>query len=68
MSCAGVRGILGGFRAPARLEALVQLASNLDLAINQALKASTAKTVGSELSAARRRGRVRSCAFTARSR
>ena len=68
MPCAGVQGILGGFHAPARLEALVQLASNLDLAIDQAPKASTAKTAGSELSAARRRGRLRSFAFTARSR
>ena len=44
ISYAGFRGILGGVRAPAPLEAPVQrqarLASKLDLARNQALTAS----------------------------
>ena len=68
----GVRGILGGVRAPAALKVLVQrqaqLASKLDPAVNQALAASTAQAAGSGLSAARRCGRVRPCASTARSR
>ena len=70
--CAGVREIPGGLRAPAPLEDPVrlqaQLASNLALAVNQALTASTPKTARSRPSAARRRGRVRPCSSTARSR
>ena len=50
----GVRGILGGVRAPARLEAQVQrqaqLASKLDPAVNQALAVSTPQPAGSGLS------------------
>ena len=69
--CRGVQGILGGVRAPAPLEALVQrqaqLASKLDPAVNQALAVSTPQVPGSGSSAARRCGRVRPCASTARS-
>ena len=68
---AASRGILGGVRAPARLEALVQrqaqLASKLDPAVNQALAVSTPQAAGSGLSAARRCGRVRPSASTVRS-
>ena len=67
----GVRGILGGVRPPARLEALVQrqaqLASKLVPAVNRALAVSTPKAAGSGLSAARRCGRVRPSASAARS-
>ena len=47
----GFRGILGGVRAPAPSEALVQrpaqLASNFDPAVNQALAVSTPQAAGS---------------------
>ena len=71
MPYAGVRGILGGVRAPAPSEALAprqaQLASVLDPAVNQALAVSTPQAAGSGLSAARSCGTVRWCASTARS-
>ena len=55
----GVRGILGGVRAPAPLKVMVQrqaqVASKLDAAVIQAPAASTAQAAGSGLSAARMR-------------
>ena len=70
--CGGVRGIPSGVGAPAPLEARMQpqaqFASNLALAVNQALTASIPKAAGSGLSDSRRRGRVRPCPFRAGSR
>ena len=66
----GVCWVLGSVGAPAPLEGSVhpqvQLASDLDHAVNPALTASIPKIVGSDLSAARRCGRVRPCTSAAR--
>ena len=67
MPSAVVWGLLGRFWALAPLEAPAQrqgqVASNLGLAVNQALKASTAKTANAGLSAGRSRGSVHPCAL-----
>ena len=70
MPCAGLPGASwrcpcsGTFGGPVRQ---AEVASKLGPPVNQALQVSIAKAAGSGLGAARKRGRARLCASTARS-